>query len=196
MDEKLPGGETAGPPEADDRDNPSEGPSSTGLARLRAVHDRDVLESEDGEVALVRVVPARIADVCRFLKEDPECRFTHLSNLSGVDMIYLDRPEPRFDVVYHLYSLSMGERMTLKAAVAEDGSLQTVTTVWRTANWHEREAYDMFGIRFEGHPDLRRILMPDEFDAYPLRKDFPLEGREKDHGYWRKPEDIASREGR
>ncbi len=187
MDEKLPGGETTEPVRA---------PSARGLARLREVHGGDLVEAEDGETAIVRVEPGRIAEVCRFLKEDPDCRFAHLSNLCGVDMIALDRPEPRFDVVYHLYSLSTGERMTLKAAVAEAGSLPTVSTVWRTANWHEREADVMFGIRFDGHPDLRRILMPDEFDAHPLRKDFPLEGREKDHGYWRKPEDELSRQGR
>ncbi len=140
-------------------------------------------------VPLVRVKPERIVPVCRFLKDDPGCRMTHLSNLCGVDLSVSDRPDPRFDVVYHLFGLDLGERITLKAAVAEGAEIATVSGVWRTANWHEREAYDMLGIRFAGHPDLRRILMPEDFDAYPLRKDFPLEGRVKDHGCWRKPED-------
>ncbi len=141
----------------------------------------------------MRVKAERIADVCRFLKEDAETRMTHLSNLCGVDMIRTDRPTPRFDVVYNLYSIETAERITLKVAVDEDAEAPTVSTVWRTAGWHEREAFDMFGIRFLGHPDLRRILMPYEFDAFPLRKDFPLEGREQDHGYWRRPEDDDRR---
>lgn len=140
-------------------------------------------------VPIVRVRREQVVDACRFLKEDPGCRMTHLANLCGVDMMGLGRSDPRFDVVYHLFSLEMGERLTLKVAVADGDSVPSVAGVWRTANWHEREAYDMFGIRFSGHPDLTRILMPDDFDAHPLRKDFPLEGREKDHGYWRRPED-------
>ncbi len=139
-------------------------------------------------VPIVRVGKDGLLRVARFLKEDPGCRMLHLSNLCGVDMVRL-RPTPRFDVVYHLFSPDLKERLTVKVAVEEDGEVPTVTTVWRGANWHEREAYDMFGIRFAGHPDPRRILMPEDFDAYPLRKDFPLEGREKDHGYWRQPED-------
>jgi NADH-quinone oxidoreductase subunit C len=95
----------------------------------------------------------------------------------------------RFDVVYHLYSVEHRHVLTVKTAVAEGVEAPSVTGIWLTANWHEREAFDMFGIGFAGHPDLRRILMPDEFDAFPLRKDFPLEGREKDHGYWRQPGD-------
>jgi NADH-quinone oxidoreductase subunit C len=140
-------------------------------------------------VPIVRVKPSRIVEVCGFLKDDPDCRMTFLANLCGVDMIGLGRPTPRFDVVYNLFSVETRERLTLKAAVAEDAEIASVTAVWRTADWHEREAFDMFGIRFAGHPDLRRILMPEEFDAHPLRKDFPLEGRDKDHGYWRQPED-------
>jgi NADH-quinone oxidoreductase subunit C len=163
------------------------------LVRLREAHGDDLEEVVEGEVPIVRVKRERIEDVCRFLKEDPDCRMDLLSNLSGVDMSALDRPEPRFDVVYHLFGISTGERMTLKAAVGENEEIPTVSTVWKTANWHEREAYDMFGIRFAGHPDLRRILMPYDYDAYPLRKDFPLEGRAKDHGYWRRPEDDRDR---
>ena len=140
-------------------------------------------------VPIVRVDPERIVEVGHFLKEDAQCRMTLLSDLCGLDLSRLGRPEPRFDVVYQLFSPDQGERLMLKAAVAERAEIQSVSGVWRTANWHEREAFDMFGIRFAGHPDLRRILMPEEYDAHPLRKDFPLEGRERDHGNWRRPDD-------
>mgnify|MGYP001765316285 CR=1 FL=1 len=139
-------------------------------------------------VPIVRVGRDRIVEVARFLKEDSGSRMLLLADLCGVDMIGL-RGAPRFDVVYHLTGPDTRERITLKVAVEEGGEVPSVTPVWRGANWHEREAFDMFGIRFAGHPDLRRILMPEEFDAHPLRKDFPLEGREKDHGFWRRPED-------
>ena len=139
-------------------------------------------------VPIVRVKADRILDVALFLKDDPACDLKLLANLCGVDMLKL-RPSPRFDVVYHLFGPATRERITLKVAVADGGEVPSVTPVWRGANWHEREAYDMFGIRFAGHPDPRRILMPEDFDAFPLRKDFPLEGRDKDHGNWRKPED-------
>jgi NADH-quinone oxidoreductase subunit C len=139
-------------------------------------------------IPILRVGAERIVGVCRFLKDDSGCRMLLLADLCGVDMIRL-RPEPRFDVVYHLTGIDTRERITLKVAVADGGEVPTVTGVWRGANWHEREAFDMFGIRFAGHPDPRRILMPEDFDAHPLRKDFPLEGREKDHGNWRRPED-------
>jgi NADH-quinone oxidoreductase subunit C len=141
-------------------------------------------------VPIVRVKPERIVEVARFLRDDPGCRMAHLGDLCGMDLIGLGRPAPRFDVVYQLFSVEHRERIRLKAAVEEGGEIATVSGVWRTANWHEREAYDMFGIRFAGHPDPRRILMPEDYDAFPLRKDFPLEGREKDHGCWRKPEDV------
>jgi NADH-quinone oxidoreductase subunit C len=86
-------------------------------------------------------------------------------------------PVKRFGVVYNLYSLKNKHRIRLKTFVEEeDPKLPTVTTVWGTANWHERETYDMFGVVFEGHPDLRRVYMPDEFEYFPLRKDFPLMG--------------------
>jgi len=168
------------------------------VARLREVMPDAVLEETTscGDV-VIRVAPERIVPVCRFLKDDAECRMTHLANLSGVDMGAGGRPDPRFDVVYHLFSIDHGHALAVRAAVAEGGSIDTVTPVWRGANWHEREAFDMFGIQFEGHPDPRRILMPEDFDAFPLRKDFPLEGRAKDHGDWRKPEDTArEKEGR
>jgi len=139
-------------------------------------------------VPIVRVPRERIVDVCRFLKGDPECGMLLLADLCGVDMVKL-RPSPRLDVVYHLTNPGTGERIWLKTAVEDGGEVPSVTGVWRGANWHEREAFDMVGVRFAGHPDPRRILMPEDFDAFPLRKDFPLEGREKDHGDWRRPED-------
>jgi NADH-quinone oxidoreductase subunit C len=166
------------------------------VARLReALPDCVVEDSVSCGDSVVRIAPERIVEVCRFLKDDPACRMTHLADLCGVDMVGLGRPDPRFDVVYHLFSVEHGQRLALHAAVAEGGEIATVTGVWRGANWHEREAFDMFGIRFAGHPDLRRILMPEEFDAFPLRKDFPLEGRTRDHGNWRKPEDDLREEG-
>ena len=98
-----------------------------------------------------------------------------LADLSGADL-GIDQ-EPRFEVVYHLNSLTKYHRLRLKAQLpGESPSIDTVTGVWKTANWLERETYDMFGIDFVGHPDLRRILMPEEFQWHPLRKDYPVRG--------------------
>jgi NADH-quinone oxidoreductase subunit C len=166
------------------------------LERLREALPGAVLEvSFHCGVPIVRVDTDRIVEVGRFLKEDPQCAMRHLADLCGVDRIGMGGPDPRFDVVYQLLNIDTGERLTLKAAVAEGGEIPSVASVWRTANWHEREAYDLLGIPFAGHPDLRRILMPETFDAWPLRKDFPLEGRERDHGYWRRPEDDDRADG-
>jgi NADH-quinone oxidoreductase subunit C len=167
-----------------------EKPTSPALDRLRDSMP-DAVESSEFQhgVPVVRVFPARLVEAMTFLRDDPACRFDLLSSLCGMDLS-LARPDgPRFDVVYHLFSVEHRHVMTVKTGVAEGEDAPSVTGVWLTANWHEREAYDMFGIGFSGHPDLRRILMPDEFDAFPLRKDFPLEGREKDHGNWRQPGD-------
>ncbi len=115
-----------------------------------------------------------IVHVSDFLKHDEELRFDLLEDLSGVDMY---TPTDRFQVVYHIFSLKNKFRLRLKVLVDEsDLKVPTVSTVWSSANWHEREAYDMFGITFEGHPDLRRLYMPEEFEYFPLRKDFPLMG--------------------
>jgi NADH-quinone oxidoreductase subunit C len=123
-----------------------------------------------GEVTVV-VDRERIVEVCRFLKSDPDLRYDLLTDVAGVD--YLGR-EPRFEVVYHLYSVPHNSRLRLKVRVPEgDPTVPSVTSVWSTANWHEREAFDMLGIRFAGHPDLRRIYMPDDYPGHPLRKDFP-----------------------
>ena len=119
-----------------------------------------------------------LLEVCRFLKEEPDLGMDYLSNLCGVD--FPDR-EQRFEVVYHLFSVSRHLRINLKVRAAEGESVPSVTGVWRTANWHEREAFDLLGIPFEGHPDLRRILLSDEWQGHPLRKEYPVKGYDRDH---------------
>ena len=122
-------------------------------------------------------VTVRKDDIVRigtFLRDDPELAFDMIIDLLGIDMY---RPEERFEVMYNLYSLRNKAYVRLKVLVDEkDVSIPSVTGVWPGANWHERETYDMFGIVFQGHPDLRRLYMPEEFEYYPLRKDFPTMG--------------------
>jgi NADH-quinone oxidoreductase subunit C len=114
----------------------------------------------------------RLVEVCRFLRDDSELQFALLSWVGGVD--WLPR-EPRFEVVYHLLSIEHACRFVLKVRVPEaTPRIPTVTGVWPTANWHERETYDFYGIVFDGHPDLTRILLPDDWEGWPLRKDSPL----------------------
>lgn len=122
----------------------------------------------------VQVKRSDIVQVCRFLKDDPVLSFEMIIDLCGVDMY---RPEGRFEVIYNLYSLKNKKYVRLKVRVDEDDPVvDTVTGVWSGANWHERETYDMFGIKFTGHPDLRRMYMPEEYEYFPLRKDFPTMG--------------------
>jgi len=123
-----------------------------------------------GELTIV-VKKEDMVPLCTFLRDDPDFSFNFLSDLCGVD--YLGR-KPRFDVVYHLYSLENNHRLRLKVKVEKGESVPSLTCVWNTANWHEREVFDLFGITFDGHPDLSRILLPEDWEGYPLRKDFPL----------------------
>ena len=118
----------------------------------------------------------KIIDICRYLYEDPDIRMDFLSDLCGVD--YPER-KSRFEIVYNLCSLKHGHRIRIKALIpADNPSIDSVVSIWSGANWHEREACDMFGIVFNGHPDLRRILMPEEWNGFPLRKNYPLQGIE------------------
>src|SRR3954470_17916231 len=129
-----------------------------------------------GEVALVVQDAERITEVCAFAKK--ELGFDYLVDVSSLDN-YGD--DPRWTVVYELYGYGHRSHLRLKTNVGEEkGELPTVTSVWRTADWHEREIYDMMGIRFRGHPDLRRILMWEGYPYFPLRKDFPLAGKATD----------------
>ena len=134
----------------------------------------------DGETvrgqAVVLIERETLADALRTLREQPDLAFEMLSDLTVVD--YLGRI-PRFEVVYQLYSLSRNHRLRVKVPVPEeDPVVPSATPIWNSANWAEREAWDMFGIRFTAHPDLRRILMYPEFVGHPLRKDYPLMKRQ------------------
>jgi NADH-quinone oxidoreductase subunit C len=131
----------------------------------------------------IYIHPAMIRDVCAFLRNDPELRFNFLCDITCVDWY---PSEPRFEVIYHLLSLPRPnagriqgalQRLRLKVRLpGEAPSLESVVSVWPSANFPEREVYDMFGVRFEGHPYLRRILMPEAWEGHPLRKDYPVEG--------------------
>ena len=148
------------------------------LEIARRLEDR--FEAELGRVAEFRgqvrvaVGPDRILDICRCLREEQELEMDFLTDLFGRDVRHRDH---RFEVVYNLYSLRHRHRIMLAATLPEDEpSIDSVVPIWAGANWHEREVYDMYGIAFRGHPDLRRILMPENWKGHPLRKDYPLRG--------------------
>jgi NADH-quinone oxidoreductase subunit C len=129
-----------------------------------------------GEITVV-VPREKIAEVCSFLKSAPGLEFNFLSDICGADRG--PEEEPRFEVNYHLFSTTKHHRLRLKVLLNDDDThVPTVTGIWRTANWHERETFDLFGVHFDGHPDLRRILLPDDWEGHALRKDFPLRGYE------------------
>jgi NADH-quinone oxidoreductase subunit C len=118
-----------------------------------------------------------IFEVCKFLYSDPDLQYEMLIDLCGVDFF----PEsPRFEVVYFLYSMKKQQRLRLKIKVGESESVSSVESIWKAADWLEREVYDLFGITFDNHPDLRRILLWDGYEGHPLRKDFPVEGPDFD----------------
>src|SRR5687768_11415131 len=152
-------------------------PSRLVTAFQRERPDR-ITETVTAHGELTVIVPAQhIVEVCSYLKNNADARFDFLSDICGVDRG--PEEEPRFEVNYHLFSTAYHHRLRLKVLLTEDDvRVPTVTGVWRTANWHERETYDLFGVIFDGHPDLRRILLPDDWQGHALRKDFPLRGYE------------------
>jgi NADH-quinone oxidoreductase subunit C len=119
----------------------------------------------------LRVAKEFLFAVCELLKSDEGGAYTLLTDETAVDY---PKREKRFDIVYHLYSFKRNDRLRLKVAVGEDEKVPSVVSVWPTANWLEREVYDMFGVQYEGHPDLKRILMPDGWVGHPLRKDYDI----------------------
>jgi NADH-quinone oxidoreductase subunit C len=127
----------------------------------------------------VSVKREKLLEICRYLHDDPDMHMDYLADLCGVD--YPDN-KFRFEVVYNLFSMKHEHRLIIKALLPEDEpAVESVVSVWNGANWHEREACDMYGIVFNNHPDLRRILMPEDWEGYPLRKDYPLKGPESEY---------------
>lgn len=129
----------------------------------------------DRKQAIVVVAAGDLLEIARYCRDDES--FNMLTDLTAVDW---PKREKRFDVILNLYSFRKNERLRLKAHVGENEPIASATPVWPAANWLEREAYDMFGIIFEGHPDLRRILLPDEWQGYPLRKDYDILKQDED----------------
>ena len=144
-----------------------------------------------GDVPTIVVPADRLVPTCRALHDEPSLRFDLLLDVVGVD--YLPRT-PRYEVVYQLVSIPNRLRLRLKVRVADGGSVPTVHRVWPAANWHEREVWDMFGIFIEDHPDLRRILMPEDWEGYPLRKDYPVQIRKTPQTY--EPLEVTEQEFR
>jgi NADH-quinone oxidoreductase subunit C len=153
------------------------------LKRLKEQFPSSILATHSfrgDDTAVVKRVD--IVDIARFLKESQDLSYNFLMDLTAVD--YLHYPEKpahgnRFEVVYHLYSLRFNHRVRIKAPLPEsDPTIDSLTPLWSVANWLERECWDLFGIKFNGHPDLRRILLYEQFEGHPLRKDYPLTKRQ------------------
>jgi len=189
-DEKAPpasgpvGSAPPGPPAAPPRKEVPPDPlkaevPSVALDRLRAAHAGALGEVayHAGQVS-VRVAPAALLSVLRFLRDDEACRFDLLMDLCGVDWV---ATAERFEINYHLYSIPRGHFLRVKARFGEGEAAPSVTSIWTTADWFEREIFDLFGLTFTGHPDLRRILLPEDWRGHPLRKEYPLAGYPDQH---------------
>ena len=145
------------------------------VQNLRAWDERAVVEVSQfrGELTIV-LAREHLQRAAEYLQAEPQLQFDLLSDISAVDRFPI---EPRFEVNYHLVSIPLRQTVRLRVWISgQDPVIATITPVWPTANWHEREIYDLFGIRFEGHPNLHRILMPDDWEGHPLRKDYPVVG--------------------
>ena len=150
-------------------------PVAAALQRENPEWVREIIDAL-GEITII--VPREyIANICARLKTAPDFQFNFLADICGFDRG--PEAEPRFEVNYHLFSTMKHHRVRLKVLLNEDDAhVPSVTGIWRTANWHERETFDLFGVVFDDHPDLRRILLPDDWQGHALRKDFPLRGYE------------------
>ncbi len=148
------------------------------LALLRTAFDQLEIQVVEfrGEQTLI-VAPEALLDVLAFLRDDGGCDFDFLTDVTALHWPGREKP---FEMVYQLYSFSRNKRLRLKCAVGVDPVVPSVSPLWPTANWLERECYDMFGVQFEGHPNLRRILMPADYEGWPLRKEFPLKSFSSD----------------
>jgi len=152
------------------------------LSALQAKFGAELVESSFRDNRRIDVPAAKVFDVLSSLKNDHG--FNSLIDMTAVDYLEYEGATDRFGVVYMLLDIFSGERLIVRTAVnLPDPKLPSVYSLWRGCDWLEREIFDMFGIVFEGHPDLRRILMPEEFAAFPLRKDYPLKGRGERHNF-------------
>jgi len=128
----------------------------------------------DRDELTIQIERSFIREACAILRDDADCPFNYLSDLTCVDWY---PSEPRFEVVYHLFSIPKKERVRLKTRLEGSSAvIESITSVWPSANFYEREVFDLFGVRFTGHPNLKRIMMPDDWEGHPLRKDYPVEG--------------------
>ena len=143
------------------------------------------------DFATIYVPAERLVETCRVLRDADPLQYSTIIEITAAD--YLPR-QPRFEVVYHLLSIARRERLRLKVRVAEGAALPTVQGVWKGAGWPEREVWDMFGIVFDGHPDLRRLLMPEDWDGHPARKDYPVQIRKGAQTY--EPLEVSEHEFR
>jgi NADH-quinone oxidoreductase subunit C len=149
--------------------------SHPAIAKLQAWNPSAVEAAKfDRDEMTIYLERSTIREAASLLRSDPDCPFNYLSDITAVDWYPSD---PRFEVVYHLFSIAKKERVRLKVRLSGDSpSIESVTSVWPGANYFEREVFDLFGIRFNGHPYLRRLLMPEDWEGSPLRKDYPVEG--------------------
>ena len=128
----------------------------------------------DRDETSIYIERSALREACLLLRDDPGCPFNYLSDVTCVDWF---PSQPRFEVIYHLFSIPKKERLRLKVRLSgEAPAIESVTSVWPSANYFEREVFDLFGVRFTGHPYLRRLLMPEDWEGHPLRKDYPVEG--------------------
>ena len=175
MSEEIKQGHTDVQADTEPSNSITPSPLVAALQRQNAGWVGQVIEAF-GEVTVV-VPREKIIEICSYLKTAPGLEFNFLSDLCGADRG--PEEEPRFEVNYHLFSTTKHHRLRLKVLLNDnDTHVPTVTNIWRTANWHERETFDLLGVIFDGHPDLRRILLPDDWEGHSLRKDFPLRGYE------------------
>lgn len=146
--------------------------------KLKSKFGADILKTEvfRNQHAII-VKRERILDVMKFLKDDADLAYDFLADLTAVDYLKMEK-SPRFQVVYNLRSMKHNRRVRIKVPVPEnDCKIESVSALWNTANWMEREVHEMYGITFENHPDLRKLLMPETYEYFPLRKDYPLRGK-------------------
>ena len=152
--------------------------STSYIDRIKSKYSRIIIDSHNfrGEQTIT-VNKESVLELFKFLRDDPELDFKFLMDLTAVD--YLNRKDTRFEVVYHFYSLKHNGRLRIKIPVGEDDcTVNSVSSLWKTANWYEREVWDLYGIKFDDHPDMRRILLYEEFKGHPLRKDYPINKRQ------------------